>query len=151
MSKSLDPNSTLPQRAPALMGRDSDGSPVGIVPGKVNVLVFWATWTSSAPHMIGLQRLREIFARRAGRLTALVISVDEAGEGDAVARMWGMGFPVLRDADHRIVDLFGAMMAPLFYLIDQHGIVRSAGPADDEQLLDELESKIDSMLANEAK
>jgi hypothetical protein len=56
--------------------------------------------------------------------------------------MWGMDFPVMRDADHRIVDL---------YLIDQHGIVRSAGPAHDEQLLGELESKIDAMLANEAK
>ncbi len=57
---------------------------------------------------------------------------DSATELAAYARIHGIEFPVLRDSDHRVADLFGAIRTPEVFLLDASGKIVYRGRIDDQ-------------------
>jgi peroxiredoxin len=47
-------------------------------------------------------------------------------------QMHKITFPILKDPDHRVADLFGADRTPVAFILDEHGIVRYSGRIDDQ-------------------
>ena len=60
----------------------------------------------------------------------LAISIDDDDSRDLVRpffRQSGGTFPVVRDADHRISNLFRVSCSPTFYVVDQTGVACHTG------------------------
>lgn len=109
--------------------RDLDGRVVRLsdhLHRDVIVLNFWATWcVPCAAEMPHLQRLYETYRDRG--LTVLAISMDgpeSAANVDSFARRYGLSFPVLIDAETRVVGVYNPKRsAPFSVLIGRDGAV----------------------------
>jgi thiol-disulfide isomerase/thioredoxin len=100
---------------------------LGIAPGKVNLVVFWATWHGPSKAMFPrLDELREKYEARG--LAIAAISVDD-DDGDALvadaARTWGGKFPVARDRGHVIANRWHMALFPTIVIVDRSGVVRA--------------------------
>lgn len=130
--------------APAFTLRDVDGAPVGLVPGKVNVLMFWATW--SEPDKKAMPHMQSMFERLGPRgLTVLGISMDHDGLQLAeAARSWGARFPIAWDAKRTALDLYQPPSTPVFFIVDRGGVLRfihvGFHPGEEKALGQEIES-----------
>jgi len=135
-------------RAPAFTLDTIDGTSVGIVPGKVNVVFFWATW--SEPDKKSLPPLQALYEKhRAEGLTLLGISIDEEPKGVAeFVRTYGVRFPVAWDRGRVVAERYRPASEPTYYVIDHAGIVRfvNAGwhDGDDEIVKDQVASLLSS-------
>ncbi len=137
---------TVGSRAPAFSLTSVDGAPAGIVPGKVNLVFFWATW--SAPDQKSMPKLQEVYERRGeAGLAILGISVDDEVTYVAeAARQWGARFPIAWDHDRKIVDLYKPSCEPMYFVIDRSGIVRFAHCGYRDGEADRIDDEIASLL-----
>lgn len=116
------------------------------------MVAFLATW--SQPDKQSIPRLEEMLQRhRAEGLAVLAVSIDDEESRDIVPvffRESGGTFPVVRDADHRISNLFRVPCSPTYYVVDQAGVVRfrHCGYHDGEAA--EIESAVVSLLERQA-
>lgn len=133
-------------RAPELSLQSLDGAPVGVVPGKVNVVFFWATW--SGPDKTAMPKLQEVYARRAeAGLAVLGISVDDEVTGVAeAARQWGARFPIAWDRDRRVAQLYEPSCEPMYFVIDRTGIVRFTHCGYRDGDADRIDEEVASLL-----
>lgn len=120
----------------------------------VIVLNFWATWcVPCAAEMPHLQRLYETYRDRG--LTVLAISMDgpeSAANVGSFARRYGIRFPILIDAETRVVGVYNPKRsAPFSVLIGRDGAVamtHEGYSAGDEVA---LEARIRALLDAEAR
>lgn len=99
--------------------------------GHVVVLNFWSAecpWSARADEIVA--ELRPGW----GDQVVYWSLASNVGEGEAelrgVAAAKGLQ-PVLRDEDHAVADLYGAVTTPHFFVIDPLGFLRYAGAPDD--------------------
>jgi peroxiredoxin len=129
--------------------RESSGIAVGdrapeVAPGKVTLVVFWATW--SAPGKAACERVEQIWQkRRAKGLAVKSVSIDDEPNGlDEFKKSNGMTYSVEWDRGHRLANLYRVAHEPTLYVVDRAGIVRfiHAGWHGDEasQVADEADS-----------
>ena len=92
--------------------------------GQVLVLNFWATWCPPCvEEMPSLVQLQQKLADK--KVTVLGVSIDV--DGDAYHRFLkerGISFMTVRDADHKVSDVYGSFKWPETYIIDRDGKVR---------------------------
>jgi len=90
-------------------------------PGKVTVIVFFATWHE--PSKKAFPKLQELVDRYAARgLELFAISVDEEPtQVAAFANMNGARFPVAWDDGMQTAKLWHPNMMPTFFIIDRNG------------------------------
>ena len=92
--------------------------------GQVVMLNFWASWCGPCKQeMPRLARLFEKY-RSAGFLLLGVNIDDDARLATQAAARWGLGFPVLLDADKAVSRLYELGSMPASVLIDRDGRVR---------------------------
>lgn len=118
------PNFTLP---------DLEGQPHSLRDylGRIVILNFWSAecpWSSRTDELIA-----EYLAEWGDAVQYLPIAsnVNENKEliaGEASERKLGL---LLRDDDHKIADLFGAITTPHLFVIDPQGVLRYQGAVDD--------------------
>jgi peroxiredoxin len=97
---------------------------VKLVPGKVMLVVFWATWNGPCKESFPkLQALYTQYAARGFEMAALSVDDASTGVGEA-ATSWGAKFPVGWDSDHAIATDWRVPRMPTLYLIDRSGVVR---------------------------
>lgn len=110
--------------APPFTVRDLDGREVGLAPGRVNLVFFWATW--SEPDKKAVPRLQEIFLRHGpSGLALLGLSVDdEPRDVAAFVRTYGGSYPVAWDQERRVAELYAVRCEPTYFVIDRRGGVR---------------------------
>jgi peroxiredoxin len=99
--------------------------------GRVVVLNFWSAtcpWSHRAD-----EALVAIVQEWGDRLAywPIASNSDEAIEAISLAAAERALSIVLRDADHRVADQYGALTTPQFFVIDSGGIVRYSGALDD--------------------
>lgn len=103
---------------------EAGGAPLTLVPGKVNVIVFWATWSS--PDLRLLRDLEPVWKRYESR--GLVISALSVDEGEKsvfqVAREQHTTFPIGWDERHAIADRYQPETDPCLFVVDRSGVVR---------------------------
>lgn len=99
--------------------------------GRVVVLNFWSAvcpWSRRADEALG--PMLEAWAERVA-YWPIASNADETLEVIRKAAS-ERGLPlVLRDADHRIADAYGAVSTPQFFVIDPDGSLRYSGALDD--------------------
>jgi thiol-disulfide isomerase/thioredoxin len=115
------------ERAPALSvpRLDGGGLDLAALRGKVVIINFWATWCS--PCRAEMPQLDAFYRRyRARGLELLGVSVDEAQDRDAVARvMKSFSYPAALAAAARVNDFGAPIAVPMTWIIDAQGIVRA--------------------------
>ena len=105
----------------------SGGSPMRIVPGKVNVLTWWATW--SGPDKLMIRDLEAVWQRfRSQGLVMVPLSIDlpeDKSETIAeAAREWGATYDIGRDVGRAVGDKYQPPTCPTLLVIDRNGIIR---------------------------
>lgn len=100
------------------------GAPIRPVPGKVNILFFFATW--SAPDKQQLSKMPKVYEReRAKGLALAAVCIDDELRGvDEFAREDGVTFEVGWDEGHKVANAYRPSTVPTTYVIDRKGIVR---------------------------
>jgi thiol-disulfide isomerase/thioredoxin len=94
------------------------------IPGKVFLINFWATWCEACMvEMPSLVRLRQ--SLKAQGFEIIGINLDEAPEEAVppVAKKLAMEFPIFKDTDGELADLFGLSSIPLSVLVNAQGRV----------------------------
>ena len=114
-------------RAPAFSVQNANfpgGPRMGLFPGKVNLLWFWATW--SEPDKKAFPPTERIWRAIHDRgLVMVPVSVDdELKDVGEFGKAKGASFSLGWDEGHRAADLYRPQSEPTWYVIDRQGIVR---------------------------
>ncbi len=112
--------------APDFTLRTADGRNLRLqeLRGQVVMVNFWASWC--APCRVEMPHLNKLSDKyRSSGFTLLGVNVDEdpRNAASAAAKM-GVRFPVLLDADKRVVKLYDVATMPSTVLIDRDGRMR---------------------------
>jgi thiol-disulfide isomerase/thioredoxin len=99
------------------------GPKISLVPGKVTVIDFWATWCN--PCLKALPRLDQ-FAHKHPDVVVYAIAMDEPADARALFDEQHYGLTLLLD-DHDTSSRYGASQIPHTVIIDREGNVRRAG------------------------
>jgi peroxiredoxin len=114
------------QSAPDFTLRSLDGRNVRLqeLRGQVVMVNFWASWC--APCRVEMPHLNKLADKyHASGFTLLGVNVDDdLKNGSAAATKMGLHFPVLHDADKRVVKAYDVATMPSTVLIDRDGRVR---------------------------
>lgn len=118
-------NELVGRQAPAFRAKNmSGGPPLTLVPDKVNVIAFWATWSAPDQRLLGdLDPIWEKLGRRGLVITALSIDDDERFVVE-VARDERATYDIGWDASHEIFMRYRPGTEPALYVVDRKGIVR---------------------------
>jgi thiol-disulfide isomerase/thioredoxin len=111
----------------------------------VVLLDFWATWCGPCqkelPH---LQRLQDAYGEKGLQvLTVNIDGPDGTADVSAVVDRYGFRFPVLLDADSRVVSIYNpSLILPHSVLVDRRGVIRHVhqgySPGDERILEDRI-------------
>jgi cytochrome c biogenesis protein CcmG, thiol:disulfide interchange protein DsbE len=123
------------------------GGKVGVEPGKVTLVDFWATWCG--PCEKSFPKYQELYVKyKASGLEIAAVSVDdEKKDIPAFVKKTSVKFPVGWSADSKkIADCYTVPNMPSAYLVDKKGVVRFVhhGFKDDESK--KIEEEIKSLL-----
>lgn len=117
-----------------------------IVPGKVNVVAFWATWSS--PDIYMLRKLEPIWKRHQDRgLVIAALSIDDEEKGVLeTAQQQGATYDIGWDQGHETTSRYLPDTDPSLYIVDRKGVIRFVhrGYHDGEDM--EIEKQIESLL-----
>ncbi|MGD8554391.1 MAG: redoxin domain-containing protein [Anaerolineales bacterium] len=123
----------LGQAAPDFTLPDLDGKPHRLVEqrGRIVVINFWSAtcpWTHKVDEV--LAELRQTWGESV--LLWLVVSgaKDSLEESRQAAQARRLS-PVLKDPDHAVADVYGAVTTPHFFVVDGAGVLRYQGALDD--------------------
>lgn len=93
--------------------------------GELVVLDFWASWCPPCKQSVPI--LNEVAKQLAGEKVRFYGVNSELLKPDqlvAVHEQWGIGYPVLQDADSAVIANYRVSSLPMLYLIDRQGVVR---------------------------
>jgi peroxiredoxin len=112
--------------APDFTLRTADGRNLRLqeLRGQVVMVNFWASWC--APCRVEMPHLNKLSDKyHSSGFTLLGVNVDEdPRNATSAATKMGLTFPVLLDADKRVVKLYGVATMPSTVLIDRDGRMR---------------------------
>ncbi len=114
--------------------RDADGQVIVPPPSDYTVVCFLGTECPLA-RLYGprLERLSELFGERGVTFLGVDSNAqDSPAEIAAYASELGIAFPIAKDADQSILDVFGAERTPEVFVIDAAGWIRYQGRIDDQ-------------------
>ena len=101
------------------------------VQGRMLVLNFWSSecpWAQRGDEI--LAELKLAWGDRV-ELWSIASNANETDEQLALAAAAREPGLVLRDAEHEVADLYGAVTTPHFFVIDEKGVLRYRGAPDD--------------------
>lgn len=101
--------------------------------GNIVVVNFWSAecpWSRRADVVLVYRQLT--WERKGVRMAGVASNVNEPeGEIQFEALNRKVKFPILRDADHAVADLYNAEATPHFFIVDRQGLIRYMGALDD--------------------
>jgi peroxiredoxin len=92
--------------------------------GQVVMVNFWATWC--APCRVEMPHLNKIYDRyRSSGFLLLGVNVDQDPlKASTAATQWGIRFPVLFDAEKKVVKAYDVSAMPTTVIVDRDGAMR---------------------------
>ena len=135
-------------QAPDFALQDLEGHAVSLngLRGKVVLLDFWATWCGPCHESIPFFESLYEKNRRSG---FVVVGIDEdAEEGDVrrFVRRTRMTYPVVMDASNRLMDDYQVAGLPTTFLLDPRGRVRARWVGFAEDIGNDMEKTLKSLL-----
>ena len=138
------------ERFPELEKFKFEGNLPAAMKGKIVLVDFWASWcgpcAESFPAMEALQ------LKYKDRLVILAVSVDTKPSAlEKFLKKHPVSFAVVRDAEHKLVEVVGAEAMPTSFLLDGEGVVQFThsgfnGEKTKKQYIEEIESLLKSKL-----
>lgn len=127
----------LGTKVPGFNLQDLNGKAVTLAAtgGPITVVTFVATEcpVSNAYN----ERMNAIYKEYSGRGVKFIFAnanrTEPASEVAEHSRRVGFLFPVYKDPNNRLADLFGATVTPESYVLDKDGVLRYHGSIDDSQ------------------
>jgi cytochrome c biogenesis protein CcmG, thiol:disulfide interchange protein DsbE len=119
---------------------------VTIVPGKVMIVDFWATWCE--PCKKSFPKLQELYVKyQASGLEIAAISVDDESKGlIKFAKAHGdVKFPIGWDKGHKVADQWKPEKMPSTYVVDKSGVVRHVHQGYHEGEMAEIEKELKAL------
>ncbi len=116
--------------------RDLDGRSVSYSALKGNVTVVAFISTQCPVSNAYNDRMNDLYKEFSDRVKFIFVNANANESADQVrehARTVGFAFPVYKDVNNVVADLFGAQATPETYVIDSAGVVRYHGYVDDAQ------------------
>ena len=101
--------------------------------GNIVVLNFWSAecpWSRRADVVLVYRQLT--WERKGVRMVGIDSNINEPEteiQFEALNRK--VKFPILRDPDHAVADLYNAETTPHFFIVDRQGLIRYMGALDD--------------------
>jgi cytochrome c biogenesis protein CcmG, thiol:disulfide interchange protein DsbE len=119
---------------------------VTIVPGKVTIVDFWATWCK--PCEKAFPKLQELYVKyKADGLEIAAVSVDdEQGGIKAFAKRFGAKFPVGWDSGKKVAAEYKPETMPTTFIIDKKGVVRHVHKGYKGDEVKQIEAEIKALL-----
>ncbi len=150
----MDSLMQITQPAPEFELPDLKGVPhrLAVAQGQVLVLNFWSSecpWAQRGDEI--LAELKPAWGDRV-ELWSIASNANETDEQLALAAAAREPGLVLRDAEHVVADLYGAVTTPHFFVIDEQGVLRYRGAPDDtsfrqhEPMVHYLKNAVDALL-----
>jgi hypothetical protein len=94
-----------------------------VAPGKVTLVVFWATW--SYPSKVMDTKLEEIWRARRDRFVLRSMNIDdEHPDLESWKKETGATYPIEWDRDHRLMTRYAPGCEPQSYVVDRAGVIR---------------------------
>lgn len=141
------PTPVVGSKAPTFELRSvNNGTPMKIVPGHVNVVLFWATW--SMPDVQQLSRMESVWKKLGPRgLVIDALSIDDESKGVAeCAKTRGVTYDIGWDEAHRIAERYRPGTDPTTYIIDKSGVIRFIHSGYHDGEAEVIEHDIESLL-----
>jgi thiol-disulfide isomerase/thioredoxin len=136
--------------APAAEVEDLDGNAVQlsdyIVPGKLTLLEFWATWCENCEAL--QPQLDQIHAQHSDEVNVVAVAVAVSQSPRRVKRHVEehmAGYPYLWDGSGAAVRAYNAATTSIVMLVDGEGRVVYAGVGGDQDLVGEVERQLAAM------
>jgi cytochrome c biogenesis protein CcmG, thiol:disulfide interchange protein DsbE len=134
-------NPKVGAKAPSLAVETVNGSgKVAIVPGKVTLVDFWATWCP--PCKESFPKYEELYVKyKSHGFELIAVNIDDEKAGiNGFVKNAGAKFPVGWDKGHVLADCWKPAGMPTAYIIDKKGVVRhihNVWKAGDEKMVEE--------------
>jgi len=141
--------------APALEGKDLKGNKVRLSDMKGNVVVisFWATWCVPCKKELKLLS-KHLKTKKEKGMRVLAISMDgpeTAADVRATVKRYRWSMPIIHDTDGSITSVHNPRSAaPYTIFIDRQGRIAYAHEGFSQGDQDQLEKRIDDLLAEKA-
>lgn len=133
--------------APSAEVEDLDGNSVDvsdyIVPGKLTLLEFWATWCENCEAL--QPQLDRIHAEHGDQVNVVAVAVAVSQSARRVKRHveeHEAGYPYLWDGSGAAVRAYNAATTSIVMLIDEEGTVVYSGVGRDQDLVGEVQSRL---------
>jgi peroxiredoxin len=119
---------------------------VGIVPGKVMIVDFWATWC--APCTKSFPLLQALYTKYKSKgLEIASVSVDEEkDEIAAFAKAHGAKFPIGWDQSRKVAGQYKPERMPSTYVVDKNGVIRHVHSGYQDGDMAAIEAEIKDLL-----
>ena len=144
------PDSMIGKKVPTFVGELMGGGTVASKDfrGDVTYLSFYASWCG--PCRRELPALKELHSQLKDRgLNVIGVGVDTDGtKSAAMARKYGVDYPVILDPRGKILGLFDVKSMPTTYLIDRDGVIvdKLVGWGKTEEKLPKVIKKVEELL-----
>ena len=117
-----------------------------VAPGKVTLVVFWATWSEPSKHMD--VKLEEIWQKRKHRGLAMKsVNIDDDLPGlDEWKKTYGLTYSIEWDRGHRLAGIYRPPTEPSLYIVDRAGIVRFVHSGWNDDAASKVADEADSLL-----
>lgn len=119
---------------------------VAIVPGKVMIVDFWATWC--APCTKSFPLLQALYVKYKSKgLEIASLSVDEEkDEISAFAKNHGAKFPIGWDQSRKVAGQYQPQRMPSTYVVDKNGVIRHVHSGYQDGDMAAIEAEIKDLL-----
>ena len=115
--------------------------------GKVFLINFWATWCDACmEEMDSLVKLRETYKNKGFEILGVNLDENPVAVASKVSKQYEIHFPIFKDPEGKLAEVFDVRAIPLSVLIDKHRKVLLVKDGEQDWYSSEFRSELENWL-----